>query len=220
MSTAMSSAVTARHAASRSNVPASAYSSSAFERVPSNCPSTTTTCSRAGSALRASRDPLDEGRLGDRHAGRGVTEQVLDLLGRGRVVDRERRGAEVQDRSIDDERLRPVGQHHRHRGPPPDPERTQRGGDPAHADGVLTRRDLALPAMERRAGRSGNLAAIAWHASHSVRGAVGVVGHGELLVCVRRAGVENGLRALRLAQEPMGGVCRFANGLLTAGHGF
>src|SRR3712207_8521065 len=48
------------------------------------------------------------------HARGAVSEQVLDLRGRGRVVDRERCRAQVQRRRVEDQRLGTVGEHARH----------------------------------------------------------------------------------------------------------
>ncbi|GAA2536196.1 hypothetical protein GCM10010210_01920 [Pseudonocardia hydrocarbonoxydans] len=49
--------------------------------------------------------------LGDDDPVVRIGEQVADLLGGGGVVHRERGGAEVLGGGVDDEELRPVGQH-------------------------------------------------------------------------------------------------------------
>ena len=73
----------------------SAPSTSESGVVPSApSPSTTITCSRPGSSLRASRICGRNAASHEEHLRVGVGDDVLDLLRRVRVVDRERRRAE------------------------------------------------------------------------------------------------------------------------------
>ena len=58
---------------------------------PAASPSTTTTCSRSGRSSRASSTCGEERLLGHEDPRAGVGDDVLDLLGRVGVVDRERR---------------------------------------------------------------------------------------------------------------------------------
>ena len=78
-----------------------------------------------------------EGALGDGDAVAGVREEILDLLRRGRVVDRKRDRTEVERGGIDEIELGPIGQHECDRVAAPDAERGQAAGDPAHPPRVL-----------------------------------------------------------------------------------
>ena len=60
-------------------------------------------------------DPVDVLRLADDHLGVGVVEQIHQLLGRQRVVHRERDGADVLGAHFERIELRAVGHHQRHR---------------------------------------------------------------------------------------------------------
>ena len=85
----------------------------------------------------AGADPLDVLRLAHDHLGVGVVEQVHQLLGGQRVVDRERDGADVLGADLERIELRPVGHHQRHRVAALDAEARQAGRDLAHLVGVL-----------------------------------------------------------------------------------
>ncbi len=87
-------------------------------------------------------DPLNEVMLAEHDSIGGVAEQILDLLGRRRVVDRERRGAEVQGGAVNQMELGSVGHHHRDRIAAPDPERCQGTGDALDALAILPPGDL------------------------------------------------------------------------------
>ena len=101
-----------------------------------------------------------------------VPEQVLDLLGRRCVVDRERSRGEVQGRRIDQVGLGPVREHHRHGVPVANPMRRQPSGQRAHAPGVLPpgQRHFCAGCAERAAPP--RRAAVAWKASQSVDGSL------------------------------------------------
>ena len=68
-------------------------------------------------------DALGERALDDRDPVAGVAEQVVDLLGRARVVDAERRRAEVDRREVHDVELGPVDHHQPDGVARPDAER-------------------------------------------------------------------------------------------------
>ena len=82
-------------------------------------------------------EPSLQGRLGHGHAGARVAQQELDLLGWARHVDRERHGAEMQGRRVEQMELDAVRQEQRERVAAPEPERVQSFGQPAHALAVL-----------------------------------------------------------------------------------
>ena len=114
---------------------------------------------------RSANAPLD-----DRDPVAGVAEQVLDLLGRARVVDAERRRAEVDRREVDDVELGPVDHHQ--------PDGVAAAGRPAGA--ARARRARPRRAAARRSARSRRpacgprprrrvCAAVIWNASHSER---------------------------------------------------
>ena len=77
---------------------------------------------------------VDERLLGHDDARLGVVHLVLDLLGRVGVVDRERRGAEVQRGGVEPVELGPVGEH--------DPQRRRRARGPRPASPAATRAHL------------------------------------------------------------------------------
>ncbi|MGV9818603.1 hypothetical protein [Nocardia xishanensis] len=56
-------------------------------------------------------DHVEERAFGDHHFVLGIGEQVGDLFGGAGVVDRERRGAQVQCGRVDEVELGPVGEH-------------------------------------------------------------------------------------------------------------
>ena len=124
--------------------------------------STQTMCSTAVSARSAAAlDLVEELLLADDDAVAGVAEQVGDLLGRERVVDRERGRAGVQRRGVDEVELGPVGQHDADRVARPDAEAGEAGGEGADALGVLPpgepdaavgrgQRDVVRGARDRR----------------------------------------------------------------------
>jgi hypothetical protein len=88
---------------------------------------------------------LARGRLDDRehrafggdHAAAGVSQQMGDLPGGKRVVDRERDGAEVKRRGVDHVELRPVAEHQGDRVARFDAERREPAGHRSDPIGVL-----------------------------------------------------------------------------------
>jgi hypothetical protein len=163
-------------------------------------------------------DRLDELGLGDDHPVARVAEQVFDLLGRGRVVDRERGRAEVRGRHVADVELGAVDEHQRDRVPAPDAERGEAGRDRAHALGVLAvgdrdavvgrtqrhavgvllRRDLEGLTDRRRLQRPDSLLHAALHRRHAVlplcrkSGPARLTGWGVLVYVVARVPVPIG----------------------------
>ena len=84
--------------------------------------------------------------LEDRDLGVAVAGEVLHLLGGGRVVDRDRGGADQQRGHVGDEELGPVAHHEHDPIAPSDAEVLEPGRDPARVLGVLGERAL-LPAV-------------------------------------------------------------------------
>ena len=78
------------------------------------------------------QDPLEEARvLDDRQLGLGVAGQVLDLLGRRRVVDADRRGPQELRRGVEPVEVGPVAHHQQDalaRPAPPAPAGPRRPG--------------------------------------------------------------------------------------------
>jgi hypothetical protein len=89
-----------------------------------------------------------EGPLSDDHAVAGVGDHVLDLLGRGGVVDGEAGGAEVHRGGVGELEGRPVDEHEADRVASPDAERSEPGGSPAHPLGVLGEARLVVGVLE------------------------------------------------------------------------
>ena len=84
--------------------------------VPSGAsPSTTITCSSAGSSRARLQHRRQVRLLDDRDARAGVADDVADLLGAGGLVDRERRRAERHRREVAEVELGPVAHHQRDR---------------------------------------------------------------------------------------------------------
>ena len=77
----------------------------------------------------------------DDDAAARVTEQVLDLLGRAGVVDREWRCSKVYHRGVDEVEFGSVGEHQRDGIAARDAERGEAGGDAAHPVGIVAPRD-------------------------------------------------------------------------------
>jgi hypothetical protein len=101
---------------------------------------------------------LEEGPLGDEHPVARVAQQVLDLIRRGGVVDREAGGSEVHRRQVHEVELRPVGQHQAEGVPALYPQARQPGGDVPDALGVLApgdRHGVALRAESDLVGALG-----------------------------------------------------------------
>ena len=84
-----------------------------------------------------SRDPRQEGPLGDHDAVAGVREQVLDLRRRRRVVDRERRRAQVQRGGVDQKNSGRLTSISATVSPRPTPSAANPAGDPTHSLRVL-----------------------------------------------------------------------------------
>ena len=68
--------------------------------------------------------------LDDRDLGSAVPNEELDLLGRRRVVDRDRRCAHEERGDVRDVELGAVAHQQHDPGPPSDPELGERGRDP------------------------------------------------------------------------------------------
>ena len=81
----------------------------------------------AGSRSAIASTAIRELPLGDHHPALGMSEQVLDLLRRGGVVDRERDRTQVHRGAVHDQRLGAVAEHHPDRVPTTDARRP-----PAH----------------------------------------------------------------------------------------
>ena len=96
---------------------------------------------RAGPATSSTRSANWGSVTTTRHS--RVAEQVLDLLRRGGVVDRERNRSEVHRGGVDDHRLRPVGQHHRDACRRAHTRGRKALGDRPHAARILAPRELA-----------------------------------------------------------------------------
>ena len=93
-------------------------------------PSTTITCSSVGSSLRASLKTSRNAFSTIATLRPGVGDDVLDLLGRGGLVDRERDGAERDRRQVHRDELGAVVEHHRDRVALADAELREPAGDP------------------------------------------------------------------------------------------
>lgn len=113
----------------------------------------------AAEALADGPDPRQEGGLGDDDARGGVAHDVLDLLGRGGLVDRERRAARGDDGGVADVELGAVGEQQRHALAAPQPEPREPAGDgvdalaqlaPGERHGVAARADRDLAGALRR----------------------------------------------------------------------
>ena len=98
-------------------------------------------------ALGGLANGVEEGTLGHDHAALGVAGQVLDLLGRVGVVDREGRGAQMHGGGVDPVVLGPVGEHDGERVPARDPEAGEAGGGALDPLGVLGPGDGELVAL-------------------------------------------------------------------------
>ena len=79
--------------------------------------------------VRSLRDPTGERALDNGQRVAGIGEQVLDLLGRARVVDTEGRRAEVDGGEVDDMELGPVDHHQPYRVARPDTQPVQSARD-------------------------------------------------------------------------------------------
>ena len=130
-----SSGRTARQVASKSKSAGWAASSSASETVPGTpVIDADDRAHRRLGVLGRRPDLVEELRLADHDPVAGVAEQMGDLLGRERVVDRERGGAGVQGSGVDEVELDAVGQHDADgvAGADPEPgEATREGSAPA-----------------------------------------------------------------------------------------
>ena len=108
-----------------------------------------------GAARLRGLDPIEERRLGDEHAVARVAQQVLDLLRRRGVVDRERHRAEVHRRDVHEVELGAIREHERHRVAPLHAEPGEPGREVSHALGVLApgdRRRVAQRAQRHLVG--------------------------------------------------------------------
>jgi hypothetical protein len=94
-------------------------------------------------------DDVEELALADDDPVVGVGEQVADLIGRGGVVNRERRRAEVHRGGVHEIELRPVSHHQCDRVTTVDTQRGQPAGDPPDPLGVLGPADLDAAAAGR-----------------------------------------------------------------------
>ena len=100
-------------------------------------------CFSCGSSSRTFEDPLQEaGVLHHGDLGLGVTGQVLDLLGRRRVVDAHRGGPQELGRGVEPVEVRPVAHHQEHPLTGLEPVVAQAGGGLGDQVGVLGRRPL------------------------------------------------------------------------------
>jgi hypothetical protein len=88
-------------------------------------------------ALGHGQQPVEEGLLGDHDRVAGVADEVLDLLGRVGVVDREGGRAEVHGGRVGHVKLGPVCQHQREGVAAAYPERGEPARDVLHALAVL-----------------------------------------------------------------------------------
>ncbi len=108
-----------------------------------------------GAARLRGLDPIEERRLGDEHTVARVAQQVLDLLRRRGVVDRERHRAEVHRRDVHEVELGAIREHERHRVAPLHAETGEPGREVSHALGVLApgdRRRVAQRAQRHLVG--------------------------------------------------------------------
>ncbi len=76
-----------------------------------------------GQSLARFRELLEERLLDDRDLRSRIGDDILDLLGRQRLVDRERHRPDRHRRQVGDKELRPVGEHESERVAPAEPER-------------------------------------------------------------------------------------------------
>ncbi len=124
-------------------------SSSSIEIVPSGAsPSMTTTCSRLSTRSRASSTWSRKACSVTITRLAGVGDDVLDLLRRGGVVDREAGGAEVHRGGVGELEGGPVDEHEADRVAAPDAERGEPGGAPAHRLRVLGEARLVVAVLE------------------------------------------------------------------------
>ncbi len=87
-----------------------------------------------------------KGLFGDDHGIAGVAEDMRDLVGGAGVVHRERGGAQVQDRGVDEIELRPVGEHDANRVTVSDTEFRQSCRDGVHPPCIVGPGDLQVSA--------------------------------------------------------------------------
>ena len=121
--------------------------------MPSGAPSTTTRWS-IGVPPSRTAVAVYERTLGDDDAvagvgvgvGVGVGEEVLDLIARRRVVDRERNGTQVHGSQVHEMELRPVGEHDANRVPAFEAQRRETSRDAPHplGESAVSERDTVI----------------------------------------------------------------------------
>ena len=119
-----------------------------------------TTRARGLDPLRRLEARIEEGLLGDDHPVGGVGDQVLDLLGRGGVVDREAGGAEVHRGSVGELKGGPIDEHEADRVAAADPERREPGRARSHRSRVLGEARLEIAVLEAQRRLSARSAAV------------------------------------------------------------